>query len=93
MMGISAEAVRTLRDMAGGDRFFLRGDRAHGFRVSYEPSSLKRRDKTCRSLPLMARAGWIEFASEPLDLQRYYRVRLTSGGATILKGCGRDESR
>ena len=41
----------------------------------------------------MARAGWIEFASEPLDLQRYYRVRLTSGGATILKGCGRDESR
>lgn len=83
-MRLSKESLKALENLAKGTRFMLRGDMTHGFEIRYDPVNARRSDKTCRSLPKMKRAGWIEFATPPLNHHRYYNVKLTPAGTEIL---------
>ncbi|EPF0317385.1 hypothetical protein ACSN7O_004822 [Enterobacter chuandaensis] len=80
----SAGLIALLRDIGASGRYLLRGDRTHGFQVRYHKKSMERNDKTLQGLPFLACSSWIEFACEPLDPFRYYRVRLTARARVFL---------
>ncbi|EPF0317281.1 hypothetical protein ACSN7O_004687 [Enterobacter chuandaensis] len=80
-----AGVITLLRDIGAGGRYLLRGDRTHGFQVRYHKKSTERNDKTLRGLPFLVSSGWIEFACEPGDPFRYYRVRLTARARAFLR--------
>lgn len=75
---ITDAQVLVLRRMCSGTEYQLRGDKSKGREVGRILASCNRCYRNCRSLAPLMRAGLIEFETQPNDLLRYYRVRLTA---------------
>lgn len=84
LLNFSSEAVSSLRSLAHGGRYLLRGDNTHGYRVRYNLENKKRENKTCRSLALMERAGLIEYAIPPRNHHKYHEMQVTDRGLKCL---------